>query len=276
MTANAAETTSLPIALVNGDFEYPANVIDGVTDDHPWDSWTVIQPDTGTRLEHPSSGDQWVPVPDWDRSRFAWTSDQTEDQNDPNGWTVEHGVELQKDWDGNQYAEIVAQQTGKAIHQDINTMHDTATVYTVRLKHASQTNRYLDRMQVLIGAPGHEQPVTMTRETSNGNGDKVGESSDVIATRVSNEPDGNYPADTNRTSRNHAGQWETYVGSVTIPAHQDVTRFTFRSVDSPDAASGNLVDDITFRIAYPLSYDANGGAGKVPSDSKPNELKDVN
>lgn len=41
-------------------------------------------------------------------------------------------------------------------------------------------------MQVLIGAPGHETPVTMTRVTANGYGDKVGESSDTIATRVSN------------------------------------------------------------------------------------------
>ena len=46
-----------------------------------------------------------------------------------------------------------------------------------------------------------------------------------------------------------------------IPANQPVTRFTFKSFNSDSPTSGNLVDDIDFQMAYPLSYDMNGGTG---------------
>ena len=125
--------------------------------------------------------------------------------------------------------------------------------YIVSLRHASLNASHLDSMQVLIGAPGHETPVTMTRVTANGYGDKVGESSDTIATRVSNPK----PAD--REDSDHTGQWETYTGTVTVPAGRPVTRFTFRNVSSKSAWNGNLIDDIAFTKARRLDYDANGG-----------------
>ena len=57
-------------------------------------------------------------------------------------------------------------------------------------------------MQVMIGAPGHEQPVEMTRTSVNGHGDKLNEKSTTIATKV-----------TNGNNRHHADQWETYEGT---------------------------------------------------------------
>lgn len=157
-------------------------------------------------------------------------------------------------YDGsNHYAELTAAQAGSAIYQDIDTESDSDVQYIVSLRHASLNASHLDSMQVLIGAPGHETPVTMTRVTANGYGDKVGESSDTIATRVSNPK----PAD--REDSDHTGQWETYTGTVTVPAGRPVTRFTFRNVSSKSAWNGNLIDDIAFTKARRLDYDANGG-----------------
>ena len=95
----------------------------------------------------------------------------------------------------------------------------------------------------------------MTRTVSNGHGDKVGEKSDVIATKV-----------TNTDTRDHATQWETYTG--TYIATGGSTTFTFESVDSRQANLGNLLDDVSFKTAYKLDYDGNGAKGRVPSSSK--------
>ena len=190
----------------------------------------------------------------FDAKRFAWKSDQTgKDLGNP-PYEQAGDVQVWNRYDGsNQYAELTAAQTGSAIYQDIDTESDSDVQYIVSLRHASLNASHLDSMQVLIGAPGHETPVTMTRVTANGYGDKVGESSDTIATRVSNPK----PAD--REDSDHTGQWETYTGTVTVPAGRPVTRFTFRNVSSKSAWNGNLIDDIAFTKARRLDYDANGG-----------------
>ena len=190
----------------------------------------------------------------FDAKRFAWKSDQTgKDLGNP-PYEQAGDVQVWNRYDGsNHYAELTAAQAGSAIYQDIDTESDSDVQYIVSLRHASLNASHLDSMQVLIGAPGHETPVTMTRVTANGYGDKVGESSDTIATRVSNPK----PAD--REDSDHTGQWETYTGTVTVPAGRPVTRFTFRNVSSKSAWNGNLIDDIAFTKARRLDYDANGG-----------------
>lgn len=190
----------------------------------------------------------------FDAKRFAWKSDQTgKDLGNP-PYEQAGDVQVWNRYDGsNHYAELTAAQAGSAIYQDIDTESDSDVQYIVSLRHASLNASHLDSMQVLIGAPGHETPVTMTRVTANGYGDKVGESSDTIATRVSNPK----PAD--REDSDHTGQWETYTGTVTVPAGRPVTRFTFRNVSSKSAWNGNLIDDIAFTKARRLDYDANRG-----------------
>ena len=190
----------------------------------------------------------------FDAKRFAWKSGQTgKDLGNP-PYEQAGDVQVWNRYDGsNHYAELTAAQAGSAIYQDIDTESDSDVQYIVSLRHASLNASHLDSMQVLIGAPGHETPVTMTRVTANGYGDKVGESSDTIATRVSNPK----PAD--REDSDHTGQWETYTGTVTVPAGRPVTRFTFRNVSSKSAWNGNLIDDIAFTKARRLDYDANGG-----------------
>lgn len=190
----------------------------------------------------------------FDAKRFAWKSDQTGKDLGYPPYEQAGDVQVWNRYDGsNHYAELTAAQAGSAIYQDIDTESDSDVQYIVSLRHASLNASHLDSMQVLIGAPGHETPVTMTRVTANGHGDKVGESSDTIATRVSNPK----PAD--REDSDHTGQWETYTGTVTVPAGRPVTRFTFRNVSSKSAWNGNLIDDIAFTKACRLDYDANGG-----------------
>lgn len=44
-----------------------------------------------------------------------------------------------------------------------------------------------------------------------------------------------------------------------------IARFTFRSLTSHDPTTGNQVDDISFQVSYPLTYELNGGAGVNPN-----------
>ncbi|KFI91256.1 repeat, TIGR02543 family [Bifidobacterium saguini DSM 23967] len=258
MNASTIANATLPDHIVNGDFEaYTWRQLTGGQQEPGLGNWTSIDPATGASYVS-SNNNHWSwKVTDWDNNRFAWASTQVK------GASAEQragAVELQKEDDTNNiYAEITAAQAGTAIYQDINTASDTPVVYRVRLDHASISRTWLDKMQVLVGKPGEEQAVPMTRTSSNGNGDQTGETSDVIATTVSNQPQGCHSDGVICSARNHKGQWETYEGQVTIPAGQQVTRFTFLNKSSSSNNSGNLVDNIVFEKAYPLNYDANGG-----------------
>ena len=249
MTIHPAASTSYPKELVNGDFQTFGNRIV----DKRSGGWQYLSFVDGNGMAMEGSSERpWVKVDGWDAVKFGWKSNDSVSGH--------RGiVEVQrfrtavKGSTGNVWGEIAAATQGKYLYQDIDTANTSDAMYTVRLKHASRNKDARDSMQVLIGAPGHETPVTMTRVTANGYGDKVGESSDTIATRVSNPK----PAD--REDSDHTGQWETYTGTVTVPAGRPVTRFTFRNVSSKSAWNGNLIDDIAFTKARRLDYDANGG-----------------
>ena len=256
----ADDTSNLPDHLVNGDFS--VNYHDQWKDS--FGGWTSIDPNAGKTLHATnyvdSSGTwKWTAINGWDRSKFGWTSTQKAGSNVQQ---KANAVELQYDDStaDNVYAELCAYEAGTAIYQDIRTV--PGTLYKVRLKHASLNSTYLDKMQVMIGTPGHEQPVEMTRTSVNGHGDKLNEKSTTIATKV-----------TNGNNRHHANQWETYEGTYLIPDGQTTTRFTFKSIDSKQLDYGNVLDDIVFDKAYRLDYDKNASdaTGKVPSNQRGKE-----
>lgn len=254
----ADDTNNLPDHLVNGDFSvnYKDQWLTG-----GW-NWTSITPD-GKYLNSVrnwnDSATTWKTVNGWDKTKFGWSSTQKDGTDD-----IQHkagAVEIQYDDQAdNVYAELCAYEAGTAIYQDIKTV--PGTLYKVRLKHASLYDGYLDKMQVMIGAPGHEQPVEMTRTSVNGHGDKLNEKSTTIATKV-----------TNGNNRHHADQWETYEGTYLIPDGQTTTRFTFKSIDSKQLDYGNVLDDIVFDKAYRLDYDKNASdaTGEVPSNQRGRE-----
>lgn len=256
----ADDTSGLPDHLVNGDFSvnYKDQWLTG-----GW-NWTSITPD-GKYLNSVrnwnDSATTWKTVNGWDKTKFGWSSTQKDGTDN-----IQHkagAVEIQyDDRSDNVYAELCAYEKGTAIYQDIKTV--PGTLYKIRLKHASLYSRYLDKMQVMVGAPGHEQAVEMTRTSVNGNGDTLNEKSTTIATKVSN---------TGESDRNHENQWETYEGTYVIPDGQTTTRFTFRNVAAESIDRGNLLDDIVFGKAYRLDYDKNASdaTGEVPSNQRGRE-----
>lgn len=240
--------------LTNGDFEYPG--ARSLHMDHSI-NWSAVERKSGERFEpsYDSHACKWKKLDGFDANRFGWDSSETDGPSvgSPNQRRANE-VELQLDRNDNIYAELAANQAGTSIKQTIRTVKDV--VYTVSLKHASLTDKYVDRMRVvMIAADGTRTVVPMTRTVSNGHGDKVGEKSEVIATKV-----------TNTDMRDHAKQWETYTG--TYIATGGPTTFMFESVDSSHVNLGNLLDDVSFKTAYKLDYDGNDGKGRVPSSSK--------
>lgn len=255
----ADTNASLPDHLVNGDFS--VNYHDQWKDS--FGGWTSIDPNAGKTLHATSLPNgpswKWTSINGWDKSKFGWTSTQKAGSNVQQ---KANAVELQYDDStaDNVYAELCAYEAGTAIYQDIRTV--PGTLYKVRLKHASLNSTYLDKMQVMIGTPGHEQPVEMTRTSVNGHGDKLNEKSTTIATKV-----------TNGNNRHHESQWETYEGTYLIPDGQATTRFTFKSIDAKQLDHGNVLDDIVFDKAYRLDYDKNSSdaTGEVPSNQRGRE-----
>lgn len=267
-TQGAVETVAsktLPTELVNGSFDY---LLDGgwdtispvgrggYADDRGWGRFTSVDPASGKYIQNagqnPATFDstgKWVKWPGFDAAKFGWASDQKGGQ--PQGGVGltdrPNAVELQQDSvTGNTYAEIVGSERGKAILQKIDTQHDSDTVYTVRFDHASLSKEHADSMQVLVNG----KPVTMTRVTSNKAGDEQGWTGTSITTHATN---------TNRFQ--HDGQWATYEGKVTIPANTPVSTFTFKALNAVDPTKGNLIDNLTFKIAYR----PNGGTKKQAS-----------
>ena len=257
LTASAA--TTYPRELVNGGFDY---LPDGgwKTVDAPsymTNAYTSVDPNNGQYMRNAKHSDadlaSWVDWPGFDQSKFAWKTDQKGGHDQGGLKDRAEAVELQQDsMDGNTYAEMVASEPGRTIYQNLATI--PGTLYKIRLKHTSLCKDNVDQMQVVINGT----PIEMTRVAANGKaGDKVGEKSKTIGTRVTNE---------NR--RHHSDQWETYEGYYVIPDGQTTTRFGFKAVNYLDPTKGNLLDDVTFARAYKLSYDKNASdaTGKVPSD----------
>lgn len=249
LTASAA--TTYPRELVNGDFEYPSMK----SLQH---YFTGIDRNRSQWISNGQGGDlaKWSDIPGGlDTTRFGWSSTQTQ------GAMSEqraNAVELQKaTGETTQMGELCASQKGTAIYQDIATT--PGTLYRIELDHASRYRIHLDQMQVMVGAPGHERPVEMTRTSSNKYGDKIGEKSTTIATHSTN-PFGN---------QSSKDDFSHYVGYYTIPAGQSVTRFTFRQVSGVNTTSGNLLDNIVFTQAYKLDYDRNSdeATGQTPNDT---------
>ena len=244
----AGKSGSLPTELVNGDFTYKgresldtARKAAGSDYQSDWNFANIdyVKGDAGAARK-------WAHIDGFQATGFGWKSNQTDTAVDGRAPIAE----IQQSRDGsNYYGEITASQADTYLYQDINTRHDSGTVYTVKLKHASRTLAMgVDSLQVLVGTPGHERPVELTRIASDGK-DQVGDKSNVVASAVSG----------------WNGKWDTYMGSVIIPANQPVTRFTFKSITGIDDVAGNLIDDVRFAYAYPLSYDANGGTKQQAS-----------
>lgn len=247
----ATAKSSLPDHIVNGSFDYPA-CPDGKNS-------CDVDPTTGWGGFYVDYGRKFMPIPDWNRSKFGWDSSQEglrPDQQPNSHQKLQHCVQIGNKPNNNgqkmnRFAEIIAETPDEYIYQDIATT--PGVMYRWSLKHASEDASHVDSMQVTIGSPGKETAQDATRTTSNGRGDRTGVTSKTIATKGGQ------------------AEWETYTG-VYI-ATSTVTRFTFKSVQGRDSARGNFIDDVMFTKAYRLSYDKNASdaTGKVPSNQRGKE-----
>lgn len=256
----------LPKQLVNSDFDHDwQNIVSQskMTDKYNFANVDPAHGDveiSGALNGKGEASKHWVHLNGFDTAKFGWKSNQTDTRVDGRGGIVE--IQRSKAND-NMYAEITASQANTYLYQDIDTAHDSPTVYTVKLRYAHRNGTVdsNEKIQILVGAPGHEQPVEMTRIASD-RGNKVGEKSTTV-----NGPN----------TDGWLGSWDTFQGSVEIPAGQPVSRFTFKALGSVDGVTGNLIDDVQFKLAYPLSYDKNAqdATGGVPSSQygKENTVK---
>lgn len=249
MSVIGSKAAAKPSSIVNGDFQYPslATIAALYPEVESENRSYNISPDKGAT----SNGIDWtgdtLPIPGFDKDKFGWRSTQT---------ITEPGVMEFQHYDTNDnnniYVELCAFEKNTAIYQDIAATPDS--VYTWELKHSSLNSSYIDKMQVLIGAVGSEKVSVATRIASN-SGQQIGETSDTIASI---------------NGKTLGPTWNTYRGYAYIPAGQTTTRFTFKSIDSLSATNGNLLDDISFKIAYPLYYNLNGGDGNLPNPTDSN------
>ena len=254
----------LPKQIMNGDFDHDWRNIVGQSRMSAKYNFANIDPAhgdveiSGALNGKGEASKQWVHLNGFDASRFGWKSNQTDTRVDGRGGIVEIQRSRAND---NMYAEITASQADTYLYQDIDTAHDYPTVYTVKLRYAHRngTINSNEKIQILVGAPGHEQPVEMTRIASD-RGNRLGEKSTTV-----NAPN----------TDGWLGSWDTFQGSVVVPAGQNVSRFTFKALGSIDGISGNLIDDVQFKLAYKLSYDKNSqdAFGQVPSDETANTVK---
>ena len=250
-------SSNLPKQLVNSDFDHDwQNIVSQskMTDKYNFANVDPAHGDveiSGALNGKGEASKHWVHLNGFDAAKFGWKSNQTDTRVDGRGGIVE--IQRSKAND-NMYAEITASQANTYLYQDIDTAHDSPTVYTVKLRYAHRNGTVdsNEKIQILVGAPGHEQPVDMTRIASD-RGNKVGEKSTTV-----NAPN----------TDGWLGSWDTFQGSVEIPAGQPVSRFTFKALGSVDGVTGNLIDDVQFKLAYPLSYDKNASdaSGQVPSN----------
>lgn len=247
----ATAKSSLPDHIVNGSFDYPA-CPDGKNS-------CDVDPTTGWGGFYVDYGRKFMPIPDWDRSKFGWDSSQEglrPDQQPNSHQKLQHCVQIGNKPNNNgqkmnRFAEIIAETPDEYIYQDIATT--PGVMYRWSLKHASENASHVDSMQVMIGSPGRETAQDATRTTSNGRGDRTGVTSKTIATKGGQ------------------AEWETYTG-VYI-ATSTVTRFTFKSAQGRDSTRGNFIDDVMFTKAYKLTYDRNSAdaSGQVPSNQRGKE-----
>lgn len=250
----------LPKQIMNGDFDHDWRNIVGQSRMSEKYNFANIDPAhgdveiSGALNSKGEASKQWVHLNGFDANKFGWKSNQTDTRVDGRGGIVEIQRSRAND---NMYAEITASQANTYLYQDIDTAHSTPTVYTVKLRYAHRngTINSNEKIQILVGAPGHEQPVEMTRIASD-RGNRLGEKSTTV-----NAPN----------TDGWLGSWDTFQGSVVVPAGQNVSRFTFKALGSIDGISGNLIDDVQFKLAYKLSYDKNSqdASGQVPSNTTP-------
>ena len=173
--------------------------------------------------------------------------------------------ELHREKDGNTAADVHA---GRTVAQTVNTTPGAS--YTFSIRHSGRSKGNAGGVTLLTGPDkDHLTPVRLTRTTVSKTGQKYGDKTGDVGTVAYTHSDSMDATEGSHEPWDHSDDWESYEGTVIIPAGQSRTMIAYRGVakDGTLTASANdsIIDDLSFRLAYRLGYDGNGGTGQVPS-----------
>ena len=241
---------------VNGGFDTPKWTIAKEGQGLPW---VYVKPNAGTIRSYAQAmaGQTGVKAGGLTAATFAW--------QDLDAIGSNQNFELHREKDGNTAADVHA---GRTVAQTVNTTPGAS--YTFSIRHSGRSKGNAGGVTLLTGPDkDHLTPVKLTRTTVSKTGAKYGDKTGDVGTVAYTHSDSADATEGSHEPWDHSDDWESYEGTVIIPAGQSRTMIAYRGVakDGTLTASANdsIIDDLSFRLAYKLGYDANGGKGQVPS-----------
>lgn len=244
---------------VNGGFDTPKWSIAKEGQGLPW---VYVKPNAGTIRSYAQAmaGQTGVKAGGLTAATFVW--------QDVDATGGNQNFELHREKDGNTAADVHA---GRTVAQTVATTPGAA--YTFSIRHSGRSKGNAGGVTLLTGPDkDHLTPVKLTRTTVSKTGQKYGDKTGDVGTVAYTHSDSMDATEGSHEPWDHSDDWESYEGTVIIPAGQSRTMIAYRGVakDGTLTASANdsIIDDLSFRLAYKLSYDANGGAKKSTSQIK--------
>lgn len=241
---------------VNGGFDTPKWTIAKEGQGLPW---VYVTPNAGTIRSYAQAmaGQTGVKAGGLTAATFAW--------QDLDAIGSIQNFELHREKDGNTAADVHA---GRTVAQTVNTTPGAS--YTFSIRHSGRSKGNAGGVTLLTGPDkDHLTPVKLTRTTVSKTGQKYGDRTGDVGTVAYTHSDSMDATEGSHEPWDHSDDWESYEGTVIIPAGQSRTMIAYRGVakDGTLTASANdsIIDDLSFRLAYKLGYDGNGGKGQVPS-----------
>ena len=235
---------------VNGGFDTPKWTIAKEGQGLPW---VYVTPNKGMIRSYAQAmaGQTGVKAGGLTAATFAW--------QDLDAIGSIQNFELHREKDGNTAADVHA---GRTVAQTVNTTPGAS--YTFSIRHSGRSKGNAGGVTLLTGPDkDHLTPVRLTRTTVSKTGAKYGDRTGDVGTVAYTHSDSTDATEGGHDPWDHSDDWESYEGTVVIPAGQTKTMIAYRGVakDGTLTASANdsIIDDLSFRLAYKLSYDANGG-----------------
>lgn len=244
---------------VNGGFDTPKWTIAKEGQGLPW---VYVTPNAGMIRSYAQAmaGQTGVKAGGLTAATFAW--------QDLDAIGSIQNFELHREKDGNTAADVHA---GRTVAQTVNTTPGAS--YTFSIRHSGRSKGNAGGVTLLTGPDkDHLTPVKLTRTTVSKTGQKYGDKTGDVGTVAYTHSDSMDATEGSHEPWDHSDDWESYEGTVIIPAGQSRTMIAYRGVAKDGtltaAANDSIIDDLSFRLAYKLSYDANGGAKKSTSQIK--------
>lgn len=241
---------------VNGGFDTPKWTIAKEGQGLPW---VYVTPNAGMIRSYAQAmaGQTGVKAGGLTAATFAW--------QDLDAIGSIQNFELHREKDGNTAADVHA---GRTVAQTVNTTPGAS--YTFSIRHSGRSKGNAGGVTLLTGPDkDHLTPVKLTRTTVSKTGAKYGDKTGDVGTVAYTHSDSMDATEGSHEPWDHSDDWESYEGTVIIPAGQSRTMIAYRGVakDGTLTASANdsIIDDLSFRLSYRLGYDGNGGTGQVPS-----------